>query len=214
MRTGRVQARHKALLAVWVRVLREAGVTVRTAGPNRHVERYMRDTHIHREGADARRMDIVLPGLSSVFRGSPLFMDATCVSPVRGDGRPQHEADARDGAVVERAAERNKNVDYPDVEASPHAELLCLGVETYGRWSQHPLRLVRELSSMRAAGVTQVLRNSVRSSYAARWWALLSIAVQRIVAETAARDSGADLTVSDASVAMPTLLDVLDFNRV
>ena len=37
---------------------------------------------------------------------------------------------------------------------------------------------------------------------------------QRIVAETAARDSGADLTVSDASVAMPTLLDVLDFNRV
>ena len=29
-----------------------------------------------------------------------------------------------------------------DVEASPHAVLLSLGVETYGRWSDDSLRLV------------------------------------------------------------------------
>ena len=88
MRTGRVHARRRALLQAWIRVLREAGVTVRTSGRNRHVERLMRNTHIHRAGGDARRMDIVLPGMDGVFGGAPLFIDATCISLVRGDGYP------------------------------------------------------------------------------------------------------------------------------
>ena len=90
----------------------------------------------------------------------------------------------------------------------------CLSGSKHMAVGVRTLRLIRELSSMRAAGVAQVLRSSVRASYAARWWALLSTAVQRIVAETAERDAGADFTANDASGAMPTLQDVLDFNRV
>ena len=44
------------------------------------------------------------------------------------------------------AAVRNRERDYPDVEASAHAQLLCLGVETYGRWSPDYLTLVRQLA--------------------------------------------------------------------
>ena len=75
MRTGRVQYRHKPLVNLWVRILSEAGVAV----PKRSVERFLRTTHIRRGPQDARRMDIVTSGIAGVFRGKPLFIDATCL---------------------------------------------------------------------------------------------------------------------------------------
>ena len=39
-----------------------------------------------------------------------------------------------DGAAVGRADKKNREVNYHDVKASPHVQLLCLVVETYGGW--------------------------------------------------------------------------------
>ena len=78
-RTGRNHQRHKSILDVWTRVLREAGITIRTSGPHRNIERLLRDTFLRTGASDMRRMDFVLSGIEGVFGGIPIFMDATCV---------------------------------------------------------------------------------------------------------------------------------------
>ena len=209
MRTGRVHARHKLLVTTWRRVFREAGHRI----PDRNVERFMRTTHIRRSLDDARRMDLVTPGLPGVFGGAPLFMDATCVSPVSGDGRPKPRAADEDGAAVAEAERKNREEDYPDVDASPHACLLCLGVETYGRWSPHSQQLVAQLAKTKAQTVAQALRRTTERAYAQRWWSLLAVALQRAVAEAVLREAGADLTAAEPQLVPPALADVLDACR-
>ena len=113
MRSGRVQCRHKFIVQAWRRVFREFGVNI----PDRNVARFLRDTHIRRSESDGRRMDLVTPGIPGVMGGIPLFMDATCVSPVHGDGSPMPRAAQEDGAAVADAARKNRESDCPDVEA-------------------------------------------------------------------------------------------------
>lgn len=67
----------------------------------------MRTTHIRRSETDARRMDLVCPGLDGVFGGMPIFADVTCVSPLRGNGTPMHQAADQDGAAVAEAERKN-----------------------------------------------------------------------------------------------------------
>ena len=208
MRTGRVHARHKVLVTTWRRVFREAGHNI----PDRNVEHLMCTTHIRRSADDARRMDLVTPGLPGVFGGAPLFMDATCVSPLTGEGRPKPRAAGEDGAAVAEAERKNREEDHPDVEASPHACLLSLGAETYGRWSPHSQELVAQLARKKARGVPDLLRRTTDRAYTVRWWSLLAVALQRAVAESVLRESGADLMPAEGSVELP-LVDVLDACR-
>ena len=91
-------------------------------------------------------MDLVCSGIDGVFGGAPVFADVTCVSPLHGDGSAMPNARDTDGAAVNEAERHNRVTDYPDVHASPHAHLLSLGVETYGRWHQHSLDFVRQRS--------------------------------------------------------------------
>jgi hypothetical protein len=51
-----------------------------------------------------------------------------------------------DEAVLSKKDKDTYEVDYPDVAAAPHAQLLSLSVETYGRWGKDCLRLVKELA--------------------------------------------------------------------
>ena len=158
-------------------------------------------------------MDLVTPGLPGVFGGAPLFLDATCVSPLTGDGRPKPRAANVDGAAVAEAGRKNREEDYPDVEGSPHACLLSLGVETYGRWSPHSQDLLAKLVRKKARGVSDVLRRATERAYSVRWWSLLAVALQRAIAESVLRESGADLMPAEGSVELP-LADVLDACRV
>ena len=162
---------------------------------------------------DERRMDFVLPDLASVFGGAPLFIDVTCVSPLRADGLPQPYADTRDGAIVEGAAQECRINDYPDAEATPLAELLSVGVETYARWGRHALRLVRALARLRAQNAPAILRVSVQCAYASRWWAILSAGMQRAIVETITFDAGGDLISSEETFIPSNLIDLLDMNR-
>ena len=51
-----------------------------------------------------------------------------------------------DGRAAEKAAEDCREKDYPDVHLSPHAQLLSVGCETYGRWGKSNQVLVRTLT--------------------------------------------------------------------
>ena len=158
-------------------------------------------------------MDIVTPGLHGVYRGLPLFLDATCVSALDRNGNARAGAAARDGALLQAAERRNRRVDYPDVEASPQAQLLCLGVESHGRWSEHCLELVKQLARRRASGAPAPLRRSLKAALAARWWGILSVGVQSAVAEGVIRDAGADLLADAGLAQLPPVADVLDEHR-
>ena len=99
------------------------------------------------------------------------------------------------------------------MDASPHACLLCLGVETYGRWSPHSQQLVAQLAKTKAQTVAQALRRTTERAYAQRWWSLLAVALQRAVAEAVLREAGADLTAAEPQLVPPALADVLDACR-
>ena len=193
MRTGRVHARHRTLLETWVRVLREGGASIRIGGRNPHVERLIRNTFLRSSPDDDRRMDIVVSGLSDVMGGTPLFIDVTCVSPLTGNGIARGRSATIDGHTVGEADRRNRNQDYPDIERSSRAKLICAGVETFGRWSTQCLHLIRQLAKSKSASYPEVLQKSIQQAFSQRWWALLSIAVQNSVAENILLDVPADL---------------------
>ena len=209
MRTGRVQCRHKHIIKGWRRIFREAGVNI----PDRNVERTLGTTHIRRSPQDLRRMDLICEGIDGVFGGAPLFMDATLVSPLHGNGTPMPRSATEDGAAVGRADKKNKEVDYADVEASPHAQLLCLGVETYGRWSSHSLQLIRQLVKHKCSNLPPYLEKSMQHSYYRRWWSLLSVCVQKTLTESILRSQGADLLPAADSLAPLSASDMLDLHR-
>ena len=97
--------------------------------------------------------------------------------------------------------------------AAPHAVLLSLSVEAYGRWGADSLRLVRELARAKAANYPEILQLSVRHAYAKRWWHILSVAVQRLTSDAILRSHGADLIDASSSSQVFPLADVLDLFR-
>ena len=209
MRSGRVQTRHKPLIRVWQRIFREAGVPI----PKRNIERCLHTTHIRRNENDMRRVDFISSGIDGVLGGSPLFADVTIVSPLRGTGRPMPRSSREDGAAVRRAEIRNREVDYPDIEAASSAVLLSLGCETYGRWSSHSLNLIRQLCQYRAKNAPIYLQNSLRVSMFARWWGLLSIGVQTLVGETILKLEGYDLQEAADNTSLAPIEDLIDWHR-
>ena len=64
----------------------------------------------------------------------------------------------------------------------------------------------------KARGVSDVLRRATERAYSVRWWSLLAVALQRAIAESLLRESGADLMPAEGSVELP-LVDVLDACR-
>ena len=158
-------------------------------------------------------MDFVCAGVDGVYGGAPLFVDVTLVSPLHGNGTPMPSSATEDGAAVRRAAELCSRRDYPDVEASPHAQLLSLGVETYGRWSSQCLVLIRHLARSRSRNAPEYLQKAFQHAFFARSWTLLSVCVQQIVGESVVRLSGADLLDAADSLTSPPVEDLFDFHR-
>ena len=118
-----------------------------------------------------------------------------------------------DGACLDKKDRDAYQRDYPDISQSPHARLLSLSVEPYGRWGRDCLRLVRELSAHKGSQHPEILRISVAQVYSRRWWGILSAAVQKSIAASISRLSGHELTEADDSSAPPSVLEVLDCHR-
>jgi hypothetical protein len=200
-RTARLHARHRYMVSAWRQVLQEAGGHI----PARNVERLMRDTHLPIGPSDNRRMDLVVPGLS-VARGVPLFCDITCVSPITGSGLARPGATTIDGAMLRNAREENSTT-YPEVDESGLGRLYCLSVETFGRWGQDSLELVRDLAREHCRGLPAAVAQAGRTAFLRRWWGLLSVSAQRAAARCILRSAGADLA-DNALEAPPGFADL------
>ena len=59
---------------------------------------------------------------------------------------------------------------------------MVLACETGGRWSAECLELVKHLAARKTDEAPVLLRESLRSAWAARWWGLLSVAAQDALA--------------------------------
>ena len=158
-------------------------------------------------------MDFLCAGVDGIYGGAPLFADITMVSPLHGNGTPMPRSASEDGAAVRRAAETCRLTDYPDVEASPHAQLLSLEVETYGRWGSQCIVLIRQLARYKSANAPAFLTKAVQHAFFARAWTLLSVCVQQIVCESVLRGSGTDLFDATDSLNSLAVEDLSDFHR-
>ena len=74
-----------------------------------------------------------------------------------------------DGAASGRVDKKNKEVDYADFDVSSLAQLLCLGVETYGRWNSHSLQFIRQLVEHKCSNLPPDFQKWMQHSYYRRW---------------------------------------------
>ena len=140
---------------------------------------------------DQRRLDLIVPGLN-VYEGLPLFCDATIVSSLTGCGRARPGTSNRGGRLLEDA-ERDNNRIYWEVVSTGLGKLLCLGAETYGRWSIDCIQLVPLLAREHSRGLYPQIRRGSQLSFQRRWWGVLGIVLQISVAEMVLRDDDTDL---------------------
>ncbi len=189
-RSGRAHGRHRGLIAAWRQVFVEAGGAV----PDRNIKRMLRDTHVPVPPGDMRRLDLVVPGLG-VDRGLPLFCDVTCVTPITARGFARPGATTINGAML-RDATRDNVATYREVAESGLGSLLRLGCEVFGRWSDDVVRVVPAMAAERARGLPPLVRQGATQALAARWWGVLAVATQRLVARAVLRDAGADLVTT------------------
>ncbi len=113
-----------------------------------------------------------------------------------------------DGGVLRRAV-AVKQRKYQDVHASRQACLLVLGCETYGRWCEDALHIVRELAALKAQEAPPLLRGCAHYAWSNRWWGLVGVGVQRAIAESLLRHGGADLQPNAPTAPHPPLAEVL-----
>ena len=129
MRTGLVMSRHNHLVKAWGLVFKESGRNL----SRRDYERYVRDTHLRRDGNDNRRLDIGTTGIHGIFQDKPLFIDISCIFSVSRRDIPNSLAVDVDGAALTHKDIEIRFSDYPNIHDVSHAALLSLSIETYGR---------------------------------------------------------------------------------
>ena len=166
----------------------EAGASI----PRRNVERMLRNTALQVDPSDFRRMDLSVPGLG-IWGGRPLFCDITFVSPVTGSGEASLGFLEVAGGANRHAHAQCHNRDYSDINPSGIARLLCLSVEVFGRWGDDSLDLLRRAVGARCSELPARIRAGTRQRLLRRWWGLLGLATQRVVAQAVLEDSASDL---------------------
>ena len=87
------------------------------------------------------------------------------------------------------AAEKDKRDTYPELVNSQRCQLIVLAGEVGGRWSDTCAWLVKELASEKSAQAPPRLRRSTARAWEARWWGMLAVAVQNVVAATLVDDA-------------------------
>ncbi len=93
----------------------------------------IRNTYLHNSENDIRRLDLITSDIDNIYSKKSFFMNITYISSVTNEGVPKPRATTTDGSALTAKDNDTKNIDYPDIERTPHAALLSLSVETYGR---------------------------------------------------------------------------------
>ena len=135
-----------------------------------------------------------------------MFVDATLVSPISGNGVARSGATTIDGAIL-RDARRENSSTYHEVHETGLGHLCCLGAEVFGRWSDDPIDIMPKLVRAKCRGLPQSVRVSLQAALSRRWWGLVGVAVQREVARAILRRAGSDL-IDHALEPPPALCDL------
>ena len=101
----------------------------------------------------------------------------------------------RDVSVLRDSENRNAGT-YRAVTESGLGVVLCLGVEVFGRWSADCVRVVPAMAYERARGLPPSTRRGAAAALQCRWWGILGVAVQRLVAHVVLTEVGADLVAT------------------
>ena len=141
---------------------------------------------------DMRRLDLVVTE-SSIFRRLPLLCDVFCVSPITGAGSARSGCIMNDGGAVRAASTKCHDTDYPEVDESGIARLCALGVETFGRWSTDAITVVKSLATERCASLPHRVQRGTEQRLLRRWWGVLGMATQRMIARSIYENRSADL---------------------
>ena len=158
------------------RVCREAGARVAE-------NVLLRDLNLQGiSSRDSRQIEVVANGLP-LWGGAQLAVDATFVSPIRRNGRPQPHAADTDGIQL-RTARRRKEQKYAELLRSRRCRLVVIGIETGGRWSEEALQFVRLLARCKARAYPRILRKSAQLAWSSRWLGVLAVAAHRALAHT------------------------------
>ena len=131
---------------------------------------------------DSRQIEVVANGLP-LWGGAQLAVDATLVSPIRRNGRPQPHAADTDGIQL-RTARRRKEQKYAELLRSRRCRLVVIAIETGGRWSDEALQFVRLLARCKARAYPRILRRSAQLAWSSRWLGVLAVAAHRALAHT------------------------------
>ena len=142
---------------------------------------FLRDVNVDIPVADSRQIEVVANGLR-FGGGAQIAVDTTILSPVRGDGAPRLQADARPGIPCEAAIRDKVERKYRELLRARRCRLQVLAFEVGGRWDKGALKFLRQLARARARAAPAWLRHSTAQAYAYRWSALLAVAVQRAFA--------------------------------
>ena len=120
------------------------------------------------DASDGRRLEIVATGLP-LFKGVPLGVDVTLVSPLHTDGSIWDKADTEPGIALTRA-EKDKARTYPELIDSAVLRLVTMACETGGRWNDTTSEVLRKLANARARDAPGHLRFAAALGWQRRWW--------------------------------------------
>ena len=114
------------------------------------------------------------------------------MSPHTRNGRARGGTSNQGGRLLDDAHDENVAT-YPEVGDTGLGALYSLGAEVYGRGSRSCIRLVPQLARQHAKGLHPRIRRGTALAFQNRWWGILSIALQKSVAQAVLRDAGEDL---------------------
>jgi len=177
---GRLQTRGVRFEAVWRQALEDGGARV------------PRERRVSRLGLlgvasdDARRIDAVAHGVHG-RGGLPLVMDCTLRGVLTREGQPHPRADREGGSTFARAYAdklRPAPLGYGDLASSSQCCFEVLAAELGGRFDANTRALVADLAAGRAEGARPSVRRSMLAGWRRRLWGVLSVGLQRVVAES------------------------------
>ena len=172
--TGWLKRRSTIHELAWVQIASEALATVK------HRPK-LRTLGIPGVGPDDRReLDVVI-GRLAIYGGQTVLGDATLRSPLTGSGEARNGASAESG-VTFHGARLDKARAYPELHIpQSRFAFLVLASEVGGRCSEECHALIKQLARARAQCHQESARAAARAMYTRRWYAILSIGIQKAV---------------------------------
>ena len=135
-----------------------------------------------------------------------LSVDITLRSAVTANGRVCPNAATVDGAVFTRAR-LDKETKYAKLVESDRCQLVVVGIETGGRWSNEATSFIEGLAASRAREAPVALRFSSFLAWRKRWCRMLSVSCSRAFCGSLVSTADDQLTGTDG--AAPELADLL-----